>query len=333
MTEGLEKLLRLLADGVARKRSALASELGLAAAELDRHLEAVPACGLTLVVAGRDEVRLATPLDLFSYAAIIEAFRNTPAVALPPDWQPQLELLSEVDSTSLRLLRGAEKSQGTQACIAEFQSAGQGRAGRGWQSPFASGICLSLALDLARTPAELGALSLAAGVAVLRALPASPELTAQLKWPNDIIVGDGKLGGILVQISNDQGKKTRCVVGVGLNVVVPPVVPADGLAPPLPARCLRDLGALQSRSQIAGRLLGELCDAMYEFDRHGFGPFIREWRKADYLHGRPVTVVNGGVPVTGVAEGIRSDGVLLVREGDRQHSVVSGDVSIRVAGI
>ena len=127
-----------------------------------------------------------------------------------------------LDSTSDRLLAVDDLPSGPfDACLAEFQSAGRGRRGRRWVAPFASGLCLSVGWSYRDAPAALVALSLAAGVAVLRALGRLGIAGLALKWPNDIVRDDSKLGGILIDLRGEAAGPAYVVVGVGVNVRLP----------------------------------------------------------------------------------------------------------------
>ena len=113
----------------------------------------------------------------------------------------KLEVLAEVESTNTRLFAVTDLPMDrADVCIAEFQSAGRGRRGRSWTAPYGSGVCLSLSWQFPETPRQIGALSLATGVGVLRALREQGVGAIGLKWPNDILSGGSKLGGILIEL-------------------------------------------------------------------------------------------------------------------------------------
>lgn len=332
MSDTVHRLIRLLADGERHQLAELAAGADLNVGEVTSALERLERYGIDVSSAGGDRVRLTQALDLLDLDAASEHFRaRATARHLAEGWRPELALRKEVDSTSRELARNPLEGPVPRALTAEFQSAGQGRLGRRWLSPYASGICLSLAARLSRAPGALGALSLAMGVGVHRALAACGVDCVKLKWPNDLVLGDGKLGGILVQIEAGRNGGSTCIVGVGLNVTARPTVPPDGPAAPLPPRCLADSGQVVSRSRLLGVLLAELAAALAEFSASGFEPFVPEWTAADYLRGRPVRVSGGASDFEGVAEGIGRDGVLLVRDAGQVRAVVSGDVSVRLA--
>ena len=189
---GRIELLRLLADGALHSGEELAARaFGLAR----RGLEAAAAArGVGHRARGAAGPRL--PARVADRPA---RCRPTSAAALPPvarDRLRHLEVHEALDSTSDRLLAVDDLPPGRfDACLAEFQSAGRGRRGRRWVAPFASGLCLSVNWNYRDAPATLAALSLAAGVAALRALERLGIGGLSLKWPNDIVPEDRKLGG------------------------------------------------------------------------------------------------------------------------------------------
>jgi len=158
--------------------------------------------------------RLAQPLQRLDAARI--------RAALPTAAQQRLrsvEVLARTDSTNQRLLE-ADSAADPQALFAELQTAGRGRRGREWRSPFGANLYLSLGWSFPAWPPQLSALSLAVGVACARALRKAGLHQVMLKWPNDLRVGDDKLGGILIEQRGEAGGVCRVVVGIGINVAM-----------------------------------------------------------------------------------------------------------------
>ncbi|MGQ0430064.1 MAG: biotin--[acetyl-CoA-carboxylase] ligase [Gammaproteobacteria bacterium] len=267
------------------------------------------------------------PIEKLDEAAIRQALPQWPAGRLR-----RLEVLAEVDSTSNRLLAVADLPPGRfDACLAEYQSAGRGRRGRRWLAPFGSGLCLSVNWSYRESPAPLGALSLAAGVAVLRALARFGCAGLALKWPNDVLHGDRKLGGVLIDLRGERAGPAYVVAGVGINLRLPEAVrsamPADGLE-------ATDLAALcdpPPRNALAAALVGELAQMFEEFGARGMAAFADEWCAADALANRRVRVQSGGQALEGFARGVDRDGALLLESAGGQRRVLSGEVSVRTA--
>jgi BirA family biotin operon repressor/biotin-[acetyl-CoA-carboxylase] ligase len=332
VTSRRAELVRLLADGGCHSGEALAQALGVTRAAVSKQARALQGWGLEVESVPRRGHRLAQPLDLLDAAAIRAAFAPATAARLR-----HLQVHDETDSTNSRLLAVTDLPAGRfDACLAEFQTAGRGRRGRGWVAPFASGLCLSFAWSFREPPRELASLSLAVGVAVLRALTGVGVHGVQLKWPNDLLLGGRKLGGILCELRAEAAGPAYVVAGLGLNVRLPAAVreriladaPATGALEPA---SLADAGVPPSRSLLATRLLDALAAMAVEFERTGLASFHAEWSAADALAGRAVRVLAHAGERGGVARGIAPDGTLLVEMEGRLERVASGEVSLRAA--
>lgn len=319
------ELLRLLADGRLHSGEELAASLAISRAAVWKQLQQLDDWGVGLDARAGQGYRLSVPLDLLDADAILGAL---------PQWSAgrlrQLQVHEELDSTSDRLLAIHDLAPGRfDACLAEFQRAGRGRRGRRWLAPFGSGLCLSLNWTFRDAPAALGALSLAAGVAVLRALRRLGFHGLALKWPNDIVHGAKKLGGILIDLRGEAAGPAYVVVGVGINVRLPHAIRdalgSGGLEP----TDLASIGAVPGRSLAASTLINELALALEEFSLRGMSAFADEWQGADALAGHPVRVLQGDQTLEGLACGVDANGALLVDAGDGRRRILSGEVSIR----
>jgi BirA family biotin operon repressor/biotin-[acetyl-CoA-carboxylase] ligase len=269
--------------------------------------------------------RLETPLDLLDAAEIRRALPEAATQSLR-----SLEVQESLASTSDRLLAVADLPPGRcDACLAEYQSAGRGRRGRRGVAPFASGLCLSLSWSYRDAPATLSALSLASGVATLRALRRLGFSQLALKWPNDIVHGDAKLGGILIDLRGEAAGPAYIVVGIGINVRLPRAALEQLAAEGVPAVDLATLDDAPARNRLAAVLIAELAQALVEFGARGMSAFADEWQAADALNGRPVRVLHGGQALDGLARGVDGDGALLLESGGRRQRILSGEVSVR----
>lgn len=319
------ELLRLLADGALHSGEELAAALSISRAAVWKRLRRLAEWGLAIEARPGTGYRLAAPLDLLDASGI--------RALLPPgaaDRMRNLELHEELASTSDRLLAAAEPPfGGFDACVAEFQTAGRGRRGRRWTAPFGSGLCLSVGWCYRESPATPGALSLAAGVAVLRALRQLGFDRLALKWPNDIVQDDRKLGGILIDLRGEAAGPAQVVVGVGINLRLPQAACAALRAEGVDATDLAALGEPPPRNAVAAALIGELVFALEEFGARGMAAFADEWRAADALAGRTVRVLQAGQAQDGVARGVDPDGALVLDVGGARRRVVSGEVSVR----
>jgi BirA family biotin operon repressor/biotin-[acetyl-CoA-carboxylase] ligase len=320
-------LLRLLADGCEHSGEALAASLDVSRAAVWKQVRQLSAWGLEVeAVAGRG-YRLSAPLDLLERDALLAAL---PARAR--DSLRRLELADELASTNETLLAVTDLAPGTaDVCLAEFQSEGRGRRGRRWLAPFGSGICLSVGWCFAEVPPQLSALSLAAGVAVRRALSGLGVEGIDLKWPNDILWQGRKLGGILCELRMEAAGPAYVVIGIGLNLRLPPAARAAIAETGLQVASVDEIagGDLPPRSALAAALVNQLVLSLEEFERAGFRPFFDEWSAADALAGRAARVEHGNTLIEGTARGIDLDGALLLEAGGQIRRFVSGEASLR----
>jgi BirA family biotin operon repressor/biotin-[acetyl-CoA-carboxylase] ligase len=242
-----------------------------------------------------------------------------------------LEVFAELESTNTYLLRQTGPLPGRfRAVIADHQTAGRGRQGKSWIAPPSSGLCLSLAYTFVATPANLSSLTLATGVGIAAALREIGVRDAALKWPNDLVARDGKLGGILTETHSDGGSSRTVIVGVGLNVNLPG---AMRHAPPLTwigkisdlAECM---GTPPDRAELSAAILECLIDAIGKFEREGFDTFRSAWPTYDWLEGKTVSVEQAPGRIAGIADGIDANGALLVRTDTGTKRVVSGSVAV-----
>lgn len=322
---GRVELLRLLADGALHSGEELAAALSVSRAAVWKRLQQLEEWGIALEARAGSGYRLESPIDLLDADEIRDRLPADVAASLRG-----LEVHESLDSTSDRLLAARGLPPGKfDACLAEFQNAGRGRRGRRWVAPFASGLCLSMSWSYRDAPATLGALSLAAGVATLRALKRLDVAGLSLKWPNDVMQGDAKLGGILIDLRGEAAGPATVVVGIGINVRLPRAARAALAAEGVEVADLASIGVAPARSTLAAILISELHQALVEFGARGMAAFAEEWEAADALAGRAVRVLHGGQQLEGLARGVDADGALLLESGGARRRIVSGEVSVR----
>ncbi|TQD39496.1 bifunctional biotin--[acetyl-CoA-carboxylase] ligase/biotin operon repressor BirA [Lysobacter aestuarii] len=326
--EERELLERLMAGPVSG--DALARASGLSRAAVWKRIQALRDAGVPIQAQAGRGYRLEQPMDLLSPAAILGALDPATAASVHG-----LEVEWSLDSTNSALLRRAPPvAPGrVEVLMAERQTGGRGRRGRHWASPLAAHLYLSLARGFEGGLARLGGLSLVAGIAVAEALHAFGVDAARLKWPNDIVVeaADGlrKLGGVLVEGGGEHAGPVRAVIGIGLNVRMPPAEAAAIDQPWCDLEALAGPGV--DRNRVAATLLSHLLPALDAFDAEGLAPFMARHAALDVLAGRAVRLHGEGVAVrTGTALGLAADGALRVRlDSGECCDVHSGEVSVR----
>ena len=242
-----------------------------------------------------------------------------------------LEVFSEIESTNSYLLDQPCPPPGRyRVVLAEYQTAGRGRMGRSWCSPPSSGLCMSMAFTFKSMPENFPSLSLAIGIGIAQALERFGSCAIGLKWPNDIVARDGKLGGILSEVLPANAEGVTVVIGIGLNIDLE----NSGAESEITSRFGRvvDLASccdeLPSRSVISAALIECLFDTMVRFEADGFSPFFETWQKYDWLRGQQVTVETVDGLVAGVAEGVDTDGALLLNAKGERRRFTSGSVTL-----
>jgi len=246
-----------------------------------------------------------------------EAIRKSLSAQLPGF---TVEVVPELDSTNSELMRRARAGHLEPVLlVAEQQSAGRGRLGRGWTSHSADSLTFSLGLRL--VPADWSGLSLAVGVALAESLHAD----IGLKWPNDLWLRDRKLAGILIETATSAAaaEVRYAVVGVGINLAERQ---SEGFSTP-PAWLQELLPGCQA-GDVLLRLAGPLLQAIRSFEAEGFTIFKSRFDARDVLRDRPVLLGDG---TAGIGRGITDIGELRVQTASGMKTITSSEVSVRPA--
>ena len=245
----------------------------------------------------------------------------------------RIEVFPKIESTNSYLLDEAVPRAGRfRVALADYQTAGRGRRDKRWLSPPGSGLCVSIAYTFTRRPDNLPALTLAIGIWVVRTLEGLGIDGAMLKWPNDIVAKERKLGGILTEIRGNDGASV--VVGIGLNVDFEAAPPESFEA--LQVGSIVDLrslgGTAPDRLRLTASLIDNLVYCMNLYEHEGIEPFQMNWRRYDWLKGKQVRVETSGGFVEGEADGVDSDGALLIAIGNKHQRIISGSVALLQTG-
>lgn len=320
-----ERLIQRLSDGEFHSGARLAATLGVSRTAVWKALHGISELGLELQSVPKRGYRLSQPIEILVRSRIEKQLSTVARERIR-----KLETLTEIDSTNSRLFAVTDLPAGrADVCIAEFQTAGRGRRGRSWTAPYGGGLCLSVSWQFPESPRQAGALSLATGVAVLRALRQEGVADAGLKWPNDIVCRGRKLGGILIELRAESAGPAYVVLGVGLNFRLGPrarhAVEATGVAPV----DLSEISAAVGRNRVAAAIINHALDALYQYQQQGFAPFMAEWRDADALAGEAVRVSTGEQTQRGIARGIDIEGALMLETPTGLMRFISGEVSVR----
>jgi BirA family biotin operon repressor/biotin-[acetyl-CoA-carboxylase] ligase len=241
----------------------------------------------------------------------------------------RLEVFSDITSTNTYLMSQTPPSTGRfRVAIADHQTSGRGRHYRRWISAPGAGVYLSFAYTFASQASPLGGLTLAIGVGVIGALRELEVEGVSLKWPNDIVANDSKLGGILTEVQAGKTNGVTVVTGIGLNVDIADQM--DFGAESDWAHMPVDLKSIKAdppgRERIAATLINNLYVTFRRFQDAGLAGFMDEWQQLDWLLGREITVELPDKQTTGIAAGIGEDGTLLVDSANGRVRVLSGSI-------
>ena len=315
-----------LADGRFHSGEALARSLGVSRSAVWKAAAALRSLGATLHAVRNRGYRLAhgcQPLDPKEIRARLAPEARERVARLEATWS--------LDSTNTTLLARPNPRSGTaEVLLAEYQRAGRGRRGRAWLAPPAGAICLSISWTFPAVPQDLGALGLVIGVCALRAQREHGAGEVSLKWPNDLLIGERKLAGVLIDLRAESAGPACVVIGIGLNLALGPAllrqIAESGTAATDLASAVQPVPA---RNVLAAALVSACVRGLMEFERAGLRPFIEEWRAADALRGRAVNVSAADGVARGVARGIDLRGALMVETPQGIQRFISGDVTVR----
>lgn len=322
-------VLRELSDAHFTSGAEIAARHGVSRSAISDALKDADKLGVQVFSLTKRGYRLAEPLELLDIAKLRKALGTHQA-------RLDVQLVDVIDSTNTALMNQALLGAASGTCLAaEVQTAGRGRRGRAWQSALGASLTFSLLWRFERGAADLGGLSLVVGVAVAQALRAL-GVDAQLKWPNDIVVRDQKLGGVLIETQGDMLGPTAAVIGVGINVrlsddfkgsidqvVTDIATETRDTAVPSPAL---------SRNTLLARVLAELVDILDEFQRGSFAVFQDRWRALNAHEGRIVDVhATEGVFSARVVD-VSAAGALVVDRTGARVALTAAEISIRPAG-
>ena len=319
------RIVRLLADGQFHSGEQLARSLNITRAAVWKHLSHIRSrLDVEVFAVSGKGYRLARPLELLEQHRILQEMGHSSRRLLS-----DMEILDQIESTNGYLMRrGSDSTESGHVCLTEQQTAGRGRRGRKWISPFGSNIYLSIHWKYALGPADLGGLSLAAGIAVAQSLEQQGIQGIGLKWPNDVLWNHRKLSGLLLEVRGEQGGPSQVVLGVGLNTRLTEHQ-AQEIEQPWVDLASVPGGAKVSRNRLVAVLLDNLLDTMNRFEREGLEPFIREWGKYDLYQGQAVTLQLGHRCIEGIHQGIDQKGALLLQHNGGVYSYHGGEVSLR----
>jgi BirA family biotin operon repressor/biotin-[acetyl-CoA-carboxylase] ligase len=326
VSDSQDKILNALKDGKFHSGESLGELLGVSRTAVWKQLQQLEEIGLQVESVKGTGYRVVNGIDLLVKDDITvhlrDRNRNEPR---------SIELFQSLGSTNKYLREQAEKSDCSGSVVlAERQTSGRGRRGKTWVSPFAANIYMSILWDFEQGAQALEGLSLAVGVAVRRALIEVGLEDVRLKWPNDIYIGNKKLGGILLEMIGDPAGHCSVVIGVGINVSMPASI-AVNIDQPW-TDCCSESDAPIARSRLAALLIDNIFDILNDFESLGFAGYRDEWQEADAFKGLQGTISTPRDSVSGTVIGVDNRGAVQLKlMSGEVKSFIGGELSLRLA--
>ncbi|PSQ35684.1 biotin--[acetyl-CoA-carboxylase] ligase [Halobacteriales archaeon SW_10_66_29] len=280
----------------------IAEDLGISRAAVWKHVEALRAAGFEIDSAEA------------GYELISIPEFGGPAVEFGLDAPYEVEYHETIDSTNARARDLAVDGRANVVVLADAQTGGRGRLDRGWSSP-SGGIWLSILSRPQVPPAQAPAYTLAAAVATTRAVREA-GVDASIKWPNDVLVGDRKLAGILTEMEGEADRVSWLVVGIGINANVD----AADLPTDRPVTTVREEVGDVDRRELTQSLLAAFHELTVDLQQ-----VLPAWRKLSSTLGQRVRVETPGEEIVGDAVDVRFPGSLVVETAEGTREVTAGD--------
>lgn len=315
----MQTLLKLLSDGEFHSGEDLGYALGVSRSAVWKRLRQLEAeTGIEIhKVRGRGYC-LAKPFSLLSSRWLADELSEC-------GWN--IQIYDTIDSTNAKAMHLVTLNKALPLLVlAEQQTAGRGRRGRKWVSPFAENLYYSLALRIDGGMRQLEGLSLLVGLAVVRMLRELGVKDAGLKWPNDVLVGRHKLAGILLEMTGDPADVCHVVIGIGINVNMRS---SDEVDQSWTSMTLQT-GVCVDRNQVAARLSIALCDYLALHREKGFSAFKEEWERNHLWQHKHVMLLAGSNAIEGLVLGVDGVGALRMQVGEDIRVFSGGELSLRL---
>ena len=318
------QILSLLSDGEFYSGQLLGQQLGITRAAVSKHVKQLEQLGLDIYSVTGKGYKLSSPLKLLEAQDIKSLSTHMHAAS---NW---LEVHHVIDSTNDHLLaqvRDGKEMLNGHTVVAECQSAGRGRRGRKWISPFGSHIYFSYLWHLDGIGQAMG-LSVAVGLALRETIAEFIEQDVTLKWPNDVYVDGKKIAGILVELEGQADGPCSVVIGIGINVNMPTEAAKQI------DQAWADLNSYAKspidRNQFIAKLCSKLYSQLESFVNDGIAPLVSQWNQHDHYFGQSVKLIIGNHYTIGLCQGIdRQGGLVLQLPDGESKSFYGGEISVR----
>lgn len=318
-------LLQLLSNGQFHSGEALARQFNVSRATIWNAIQQAESLGITIYSVRGRGYKLPQSIDFFDPKKVLSTIGEQQNLF-------NLIVLDEVASTNTYLMQ--QKNMPHATCVAaHIQTSGKGRRGRIWVSRLGASLTFSVLWRFQCGAAALSGLSLAVGVALIRALKNIGIEQAQLKWPNDVLILDEnqqskKLAGILIELQGDLDGPSSAVIGVGINLNLPKMM-IESIDQPT-TDLHKIAGYSVNQNLLLGTILKHLAEVLVTFEQLGFAGLREEWLSCHAYHQQPVRLLMpNATEVFGVVEDVAEDGILMVQTQHGLQRFYAGEISLR----
>ncbi|MFT6406741.1 MAG: BirA family biotin operon repressor/biotin-[acetyl-CoA-carboxylase] ligase [Arenicella sp.] len=316
-----DTLVELLNQPGAVSGTSIGEVLGISRMAVQKRIQALVENGLPIEAVTGKGYTLPAGVCLLSDRDI--------AAHLDPAHCESVEVLQSIESTNSFLLNQEILNGKAKLCVAEAQSAGRGRRGNDWKSAPYRNVMLSISWGFDHWPETVTGLGLAVALSVVETINDIYALDIKIKWPNDLLVGEDKLAGILIDVAGESSGSCNVVVGLGLNVYQPDWSDSGAA---YRWSDLESLGVIPNRNDLIGQVAHSVINMLRQFADTGFSPMVNRWNALNSYSGRRVTVGNNDALIEGVIASVDSVGALLVVDDDGcEHRFADSNVSVRLA--
>ena len=313
------QILTELADGAFHSGETLGEKLSVSRAAVSNHIKALNELGLDIFSVTGKGYKLSRQIDFLNAEKISELLHD--------DALANIEVLNVIGSTNQHLKDRISELNRGHVCLAEAQTAGRGRHGRKWVSPYGANLYLSMYWPFEGGYQAVNGLSLAIGVAIAEALQRLEVPDVKLKWPNDVYIGKRKLAGVLIEVEGQIGGACDCIVGIGLNV---DMQDQDEIDQPW-TDLSRTTGERVDRNQLAAELIISLNQSIRQFEMGGLADFQSRWYQFDLYRDVAINLLIGDSVQSGICRGIDANGGLLLEKDGNVRPYYGGEISVRPA--
>ncbi|HGN1708203.1 TPA: bifunctional biotin--[acetyl-CoA-carboxylase] ligase/biotin operon repressor BirA [Providencia rettgeri] len=313
------QLIDILADAQIHSGEQLGDKLGMTRAAINKHIKTLRSWGLNIETVTSKGYKLPYQINLLNRELIKKQVNDVNIIVEPV-----------IDSTNQYMLERIPSLNSGDTCLAEYQSAGRGRRGRQWISPFGCNLYLSMYWKLDQGPAAAVGLSLVVGIVIAETLNKISQEKVKVKWPNDLYMNDKKLAGILVELTGKTGDAAHIIIGIGINIGMNKNNIKSSNTITQEWSSLRDEVENIERNELSANIIKALRESLVIFENEGLNPFLDRWFKLDNFLDRNVKLLIGNDIITGIERGINEQGALLLQKDNGEIiPYIGGEISLR----